>query len=247
MTNESTLEKMNAMKMYGMANAFKSITKTNGAQNYTNDEIIGHLVDAEWDDRYNKKLERLLKSAKFRYESYVEKLDYSKTRNLDKKLVLNLTECNWIKRGENIIITGATGVGKSYLSCALGHCACLKGLRVQYFNSMKLFGMLKYSKADGSYFREIQKIARQDLIILDDFGLKILDNDSRLIMLEILEDRYGKKSIIVSTQLPIDKWHDVIGDKTIADAICDRIVHNSHYIDLKGGSLRRKEKIALEN
>ena len=247
MTNEATLEKMNAMKMYGMANAFKSIIQKGVIEEYDNDEIIGHLIDCEWDDRYNRKLERLLSSAKFRYQSYIEKIDYSKSRNLDKKLVLKLSECSWLKRGENVIITGATGVGKSYLSCALGHQACMKGFKVNYFNSMKLFGQLKYAKADGSYFKEILKIARQDLIVFDDFGLKALDNESRLILLEILEDRYGKKSIIISTQLPVNKWHEIIGDSTIADAICDRVIHNSHFIELDGDSLRKKEKIALEN
>ena len=123
----------------------------------------------------------------------------------------------------------------------------MKGFKVNYFNSMKLFGQLKYAKADGSYFKEILKIARQDLIVFDDFGLKALDNESRLILLEILEDRYGKKSIIISTQLPVNKWHEIIGDSTIADAICDRVIHNSHFIELDGDSLRKKEKIVLEN
>lgn len=247
MTNEATIDKMNVMKMHGMANAFKELNRTGLHNDMSIDEVLAHLVDSEWDDRYNRKLERLLKAAKFRYQAYIENLSFEKKRNLDKRKILQLARCDWIKNGENVIITGKTGTGKSYLASALGHQACLKGMKVSYFNGMKLFGQLKYSKADGTYFKTINKIANQDLIIVDDFGLKLLDSDSRMILLELLEDRYNKRSFMISSQMGVDKWFEIIGDSTIADAICDRLIHNSHKIRLEGDSLRKKEKVPLEN
>ena len=156
---------------------------------------------------------------------------------------MRLSECNWIKTGENVVITGATGVGKSFIGCALGHHACLNGFKVYYVNSLKLYSELKLAKADGSYLKLMNKLKKQDLIILDDFGLEIMDYQSRLILFELIEDRHGEKSIIIASQLPIKNWHEVIKDPTIADAICDRIVHRAYKIDLQGESLRKlKEK-----
>ena len=239
MNNQGTIDKLREMRLHGMLRAFRETFESGMKDNFTPDEILAHLVDAEWDDRYNRKLDRLLKLAKFRYKASFEQIDFRASRNINKNKILRFSNCDWITKGESIIITGATGVGKSYMACSLGHQACLNMYKVMYFNSIKLFSMLKYAKADGTYFKEISKIQKQDLIILDDFGLKHLDSDSRLTMLEIMEDRHGEKSTIITSQLPIKKWHDVIGDPTIADAICDRLVHSSHKIDLKGDNMRK--------
>jgi DNA replication protein DnaC len=239
MNNESTIQKMQEMKFYGMARAFRSSMDTGTLPDFTADEMLAHLIDAEWDDRYNRKLERLLRSAKFRYHASFEQIDFTKSRNINKNTILRFSDCSWIKKGESIIVTGATGVGKSFMTCALGHQACLNGYRTMYFNSLKLFSNLKYAKADGTYIKTIEKIKKQDLIIIDDFGLDLLDEQKRLTLLEIIEDRHGTKSTIIASQLPPKKWFEVIGDPTIADAICDRLIHNSHKIILKGESMRK--------
>jgi DNA replication protein DnaC len=240
--NEETIEKMKNMKLFGMLRAFDTLNDSNNTDNLSSDEHLAFLIDAEWDDRYNRKLNRLLKAAKFRYKSAIEQVNFKESRNLNKSKFLRLANCDWIKKNESIIITGPTGVGKSYLACSLGHRACTNSYKVLYFNCMKLFSKLKFSKADGTYEKEINKIKNQNLIILDDFGLHVLDAVSRLILLEIFEDRHGLQSTIMTSQLPTSRWHAVIGDQTIADAICDRIVHNSHKINLKGDSLRKKGK-----
>ena len=240
MSNEATFEKMSRMKLFGMLNAFKQYLETHGEPGLTVDEIIAHLIDTEWEDRYNRKVNRLLKTARFRYQGCIEQIDYTANRNLDKTIILRLAKCNWINKKENIIITGPTGVGKSYIASTLGHQACLSEYKTLYFNCNKLFEVLKIGKADGSYPRIISKLLNQDLLILDDFGLQPIDSQSRLFLLEILEDRHGLKSTIITSQLPVKNWFDIIGDATLADAICDRIVHSAIRIELKGESLRKK-------
>lgn len=239
MNNQATMEKMKELRLHGMQRAFKETFDSSLHEGLTPDELIAHLIDAEWDDRYNRKLERLLKKATFRYRARMEEIDYSSDRNIDKNTLIRLATCEWIGKKENLIITGATGSGKSFIACALGHTACVHKLTVRYANSMKLFAHLKIAKADGSYLREMKHLQRQDLVIIDDFGLKTLDAENRLILLELMEDRYGLKSTIISSQVPVTKWFDVIGDPTIADAICDRLVHNAQTINLKGGSMRK--------
>lgn len=240
MNQEATLEKINLMKLYGMSNALKAGLTTGIFNELKGVEILSHFVDAEYEERYNRKLERLLKNAKFRYKASMQELSYDKNRNLDKQMLARFTDSNWLIRGENIIISGATGVGKSFIACAIGHQACIHGFRVRYFNCLKLFSNLKLAKSDGSYAREIDKIDRQSLLILDDFGLQSLDQLSRLILLEILEDRYEKKSVIIGSQVPVKNWFELIGDQTIADAICDRLIHKAHRIELQGESMRKK-------
>ena len=240
MTVEATIEKMNQMRLFGMAHAYQLALKPNTRDSFTPDELLAHLVDAEWDDRQNRKLHRYLKQAKLRYRAAVEQLDFAGKR-LDKNLVMRLAKCDWIEKGQGLIITGPTGSGKSFLVCALGNQACYQGFTALYFNCGKLWNSLNMAKADGSYEKLITKIAKARLLILDDFALQPLDSNSRLFMLEILEDRYGQHATAITSQLPADKWHDVIGDQTLADAICDRVLHSSHKISLQeDDSLRKK-------
>ena len=241
--NEKTMQLMKEMRLYGMHRAFTTTMETGGpSTGYTNDELVAYLVQCEWDDRHNRRIERLTKSARFRYTAVMEAIDYRPSRQLDKNLVRRLGSCGFIQKRENILITGSTGVGKSYLASAIGHQACSMGSKTMYFNTAKLFTLLKTSKADGSYPKQINKLEKQDLLILDDFGLKPLDNINRHALMEIIEDRHGKKSTIIASQLPVSKWHDIIGEKTLADAILDRLVHTAHRIDIKGESMRRKLK-----
>ena len=240
--HQELINKMGQMKLYGMQGAFQSILETNQHHSLTNDEFLNLLIQTEWEERENKKIKRYLRAAKFRYQAYVENVDFTSTRNLDKTQFMRLSDCSFIEKKENILITGATGVGKSYIASALGNQACLKGYRTLYYNTQKLFPKLRMSKADGSYNKEIDKISKQDLLILDDFGMQHLDNENRNMLLEIIEDRHGKKSTIISSQLPVDKWHEIIGDGTIADAILDRLVHTAHRIELKGESMRKMKR-----
>ncbi|MDQ1327641.1 MAG: hypothetical protein QG641_924 [Candidatus Poribacteria bacterium] len=240
MNNNATLEKMKLMKLHGMSAAFQVAVETRSYQEMTADEFISQLVDAEYDNRNNRKTARSLKAAHFRYQASIEDIDFHSQRNLDKNQFLRLADLSFIENKENVIITGKTGVGKSYLASSIGHRACLFGYKVLYFNAGKLFGNLKMSKADNSYIKEIRKIEQQNLIILDDFGLQPLDIQSRLALLEILDDRHGKHSTIITSQLPVSKWYEIIEDSTIADAILDRVVYSSHRIELSGESLRKK-------
>ncbi|MHB8280497.1 MAG: IS21-like element helper ATPase IstB [Candidatus Humimicrobiaceae bacterium] len=239
--NNQTIEKMKAMKLYGMARAMASAIDM-GIKDITPDQFIAHLVDAEWDDRYNRRLDRLIKNAKFRYMASIDEIDFSLSRNLDKNMILRFSDCSFVKNKKNIIITGPTGVGKSYMASALGNQACIYGYVTLYFNTQKLFSALKLSKADGSYISQIRKIEKASLLVLDDFGLEKLDSQSRLSLLEILEDRHGLASTVITSQFPIPAWHEIIGDPTIADAICDRMVNSSYRIELGGESVRKKFK-----
>ena len=238
MTQE-TLDKIKKLKLSGMARAYQTSLENDKLVHLSADELITMLVEAEWDDRLNRNIERRLRNAKFRYQSSIENIDYEADRNLDRNQIMRFAECKYIGKQEIILITGSTGIGKSHLATALGHQACTLGYKVYYANMSKLFSKLKMGKADGSYMREISKIERQDLLILDDFGLVPIDNQNRCALMEIIEDRHKKASMIITSQLPVNCWHEVIGEKTIADAILDRIVHDAHRIELKGESLRK--------
>ena len=240
MNNQATMEKMQKMKLHGMLRAFQSTMETTVKNNFSADELLAHLVDAEWDDRYNRKLNRLIKAAKFRYQASIEQINFQLNRNLDKNMILRFSDCSWILKKQDVIATGPTGVGKSFITSALGFQGCMYGFKVLYFNCSKLFSMLKYAKADGSFIKQMNNIQKQDVIILDDFGLHPFDAQSRLFLLEIMEDRHGRKSTIISSQFPVNKWHEIIGEPTIADAICDRIIHSSFRIEMKGESVRKK-------
>lgn len=239
--NTKTLEQMKQLRLHGMHRAFNASLSSDSVD-YTNDELVAYLMQSEWDDRRNRKIERLTRAARFRYSAVIEAIDYSPERNIDKNRLQRFASCEFIGNRENVLITGSTGVGKSYLASAIGHQACSMGRKVMYFNTAKLFTLLKTSKADGSYLKQIGKLEKQDLLILDDFGLKPLDNINRHSLMEIIEDRHGKRSTIIASQLPVEAWHQIIGEKTIADAILDRLVHSAHRIDIKGESMRKKLK-----
>lgn len=240
-----TVTKMKQMRLLGMVRAFTHTMESGKNESFTPDEMITHLVDSEWDERYNRKLERTVKEARFRYKASIEQISFDDNR-VDKNQILRLADCSFIKRVENIIITGSTGIGKSFLASAIGHQACSLGYKVLYQHSTKLFARLKIAKADGSYLKELSKIEKQHLLLIDDFGIQPLDAQSRSALMEIIEDRHGKSSVIVTSQVPVNQWHDIIGEQTIADAILDRIVHDAHRINMKGESLRKKRDLQNE-
>lgn len=238
--NKETIEKMKAMKLSGMVRAFTTSLENEQQNKYTADEMVSFLIQSEWDERQNRTINRLITNARFRYNANVESLHYDNNRNLDKNQILRYADCSYIKENENILITGSTGIGKSYIATALGYQACMLGYKVMYANTNKLFSRLKMAKANGIYVKEMAKIERHDLLILDDFGLQPLDTINRNMLMEIIEDRHGKGASIITSQIPVNKWYEIIGEQTIADAILDRIVHTAHRIEIKGESLRKK-------
>jgi DNA replication protein DnaC len=240
--NAETLERMKDMKFFGMARAFSGCLEDERMSTMTADEMISFLITSEYDDRQNRRIERQIRNARFRYNASIEQLQFGPDRNLDKNQLMRFAECDFIEKSENILITGCTGIGKSYIASALGNQACLKGYKVFYMNIAKLFSKLKMMKADGSYLREITRIEKQDLLILDDFGLQPMDNQNRAALMELIEDRHGIRSTIITSQLPVQEWYDIIGEKTVADAILDRLVHDAHRIEIEGDSMRRKKK-----
>lgn len=246
MNHHSTLEKIKELRLHGMHKAFAASLQTKGPEQFTADELLAFLVDAEYDFRQTLRIKSLIRSARFRYQASVEEINFASHRNLNKNAFMRLVDCSFIANRENIIITGPTGVGKSYLASALGYQACTMGYKVRYFNMSKLFATLKMSKADNSYLKEIGKIEKQDLLILDDFGLHPIDTAVRIALLEIIEDRHSKASTLIASQIPVVKWHELLGEQTIADAILDRIIHTAHRIELAGESMRKKTARQLQ-
>lgn len=237
-SNIATLEKMKGLKLNGMLKSFQTVLETGMNEKYTNDELISYLVDSEWEDRKIRVKERLRKAAKFRYSASFEEINFQHPRNLDKNQILRFSDCTWIEKHKDIVITGPTGVGKSYIGSALGHQACNYGYKVIYRQTSRLLAELKEAKREGKYHKTLLKILKADVLIFDDFGLSPFTNESRLALLDILEDRHGRKSTIFLSQLSVSEWYEIIGDSTIADAIMDRIVHGSHRIELNGDTLR---------
>lgn len=246
MNNQATLEKMQQMKFYGMAEAFKASLESKLNNQMQADELLAHLIEQEWLDREERKTKRHIRSARFRYQATIEEIDYSSGRNLDKNQLMRLFDCSFIDRKENLLLTGPTGVGKSYIASALGYQACRLGYKVRYFNTAKLFNWMTMSKADNSYLRELTKLEKTDLLIIDDFGLQPIDGTNRMMLMEVIEDRHGKHSTLIASQLPQEKWYELFDDSTIADAVMDRLTHNAHKIALKGESMR-KLKSPLRN
>ncbi len=247
MNAQETLNKLNEMKFHGMARALSSTMEAGHNIDYTADELVAFLVESEWEDRQNRKVKNLVKRAKFRYCAGFEEISYNVRRKLDKNLLMRLATCQFIDRAENVIITGPTGIGKSFLASAIGNQACAKGYRTSYYNMIKLFDQLRQYQADGSYIKEINKIAKADILILDDFGVKTLKAQERLMLMEIMEDRHGRKSTVVTSQHPISSWYDIIGEATLADAILDRLVHCSHKIKMEGPSMRETGRKSFDS
>lgn len=245
--NTATLDKMRSMRLFGMLEAFDAMLKTAQTTEYAPDELMAHLIEAEWNDRHNRRLKRLLKNARFRYSATLNEIDYQVPRGLDRNLIQRLSQGDFIRRSQNVIILGPTGVGKSFIATALGHQACMLGMTTFYASAYKLFQELKMAKADGSYPKLLKRLARQELLILDDFGIKTMDQHARMALMEIMEDRHQKQATIITTQLPIKHWHEAIGESTIADAVMDRLVHSAHRIELKGESMRKILAAKKEN
>lgn len=233
-------EKLSQLRLKGMLRTWDALAETRRIQELSFADGMEMLLQSEEDERRNARFERLLKNAKFRYQASLEELSYDPSRELDKNLLTDLATCQYVANGESMVITGATGCGKSYLASALGHQACSHGYSVAYFNTQKFMLRIKMARMEGTILRFFDKIAKTSLFILDDFGLTHLEQQQQFDLMEIIEDRHGKKSTIIASQLPIGSWYDIISEATIADAILDRLVHTSYRIDLKGPSLRGK-------
>ena len=236
-----TLEKLTSLRLSGMALALQEQLDMDHLEDMEFEERLALLLDREQVVRETRQLNTRLRKAKLRHEACVEDIDFRYPRGLDKSIVTKLASCQWTKKHQNLIITGPTGIGKTYLACAFAQKACREGMSTIYLRITKLFENLAMAKGDGRYLKLLATFAKTDLLILDDYGLARLNQEQRHDLLEILEDRHGLKSTLVTSQLPVKKWHEQIGDPTLADAILDRLVHNAHTLKLKGESMRKKK------
>lgn len=242
MLNEPTIEKLKTLRLHAMAEAWAAQQTQPDITALSFDERFGLLVDAEWLHRENTRLQRALKEAKLRLSAAcVEDIEYAAKRELDKALIRQLASCRWVAEHQNVIISGKTGTGKTYIACALAQQACRKGYRAIYRRAPRLFQELTLARADGSYARLLARLARTDVLIIDDWALSPLTADQRNDIFEILEDRYGGRSTIFASQLEAKCYHEYLGDPTVADAVCDRLIHNAHRIVLSGPSRRKEE------
>lgn len=228
------------LRLHGMCSSWKAMTETRQHHELSFGEGLEVLLQAEAQDRTNRRFERLRKTARFRYQATIEEINFDTSRGINTAQITELATGEYLTKGESILITGATGCGKSFLTSALGHQACAQGSKVLYFNIQKLLMQVKMARLDGSFLKFFEKLAKANLLILDDFGLSHLDKNQQMDLMEVIEDRHGKSSTIIASQLPVGNWYEIIGEATIADAILDRLVHTSHRIELKGESLRKK-------
>jgi len=236
-----TLEKLKQMRLVGMAQGLEDQLQTPQIESLGFEERLGLLVDREQTERQTRRLKSLLTRAKLRLRSSLEDIDYRSRRGLDKSLILELASCHWLRDHHNLLLTGPTGVGKTFIACALAQKACREGLSAIYLRLPRLFGDLALAKGDGRYGKLLLGYGRTDLMVLDDWGLAPLTAENRRDLLEILDDRYRKRSTLITSQLPVSKWHEYLDDPTLADAILDRVVHNAYKIDLKGESMRKRQ------
>jgi len=239
MLNEQTIEKLYSMRLIGMADAFKDQIMQPEMNELSFEERFGFLVDQHWTWREDRRLKTLLRNAKLKDNACIEDIDYKSPRGINKSLMLSLSGCDWIRNTQNIIITGPTGVGKTYLACAFANSACRKGYSSVYKRLPRLFQEVSIARADGTYPKLMNKIAKAKVLIIDDFCISPVKESERKDLLEVIEDRQGLSSTIISTQIPVKNWFEAIGDPTIADAVLDRLIHNAHKIDLKGESMRK--------
>lgn len=240
MLTHPTLERLRTLRLHGMADAYAQQRGQPELDHLSFDERLAFLVDRESSDRDSRRLTNRLQKARLRQQATVADLDYSAARGLDKSVIRALAQGRWVRDHQNVLIVGATGTGKTYLACALAHGACLAGHTVRYHRLSRLLAELLLARADGTYPKRILDLSRADVLVLDDFGLTPIADAARTELFEILEDRHGQRSTVLTSQLPVAAWHEAVGEATVADAILDRLVHNAHRIELKGDSLRRR-------
>lgn len=232
--------KMQDLRLHGMAESWRGMQEARQIHSLSLEEGLEILLQAEEQERNNRRFRRLAYQAGFRYQASIEEVKCDTSRGLDQTLITTLASCNYIRQGQGVLITGATGCGKSFLASALGHQGCMMGFKVAYYNIQKLMEQTKIARVDGTIYKFFEKLAKKDLLILDDFGLTYLEKQQQMDLMEMIEDRHGQKSTIIASQLPIKTWYDIIGEETIADAILDRLVHTSYKIEISGESMRKK-------
>ena len=241
MNTQITLDHLTELKLQGMARAYQAVLSMPVQDQPSLNQFMARLTEAEIQHRSQKKTEMFLLQSKLRYNAVLEQVYCNANRNLSRENLMAIADCSFIERSENLLITGATGCGKSFLACAIGRQACTFGYRTLYFGINRFLEKISSSKLDGTFIKLLNQIEKTHLLILDDFGLHPLDGITRLALLQMMEDRYGKKSVIITSQLPVAKWYEYIGESTVADAIMDRLAVNAHRFDLKGESLRKKK------
>lgn len=239
MLAQQTVDRLHQMRLLGMAEAFTAQLQKTGFQDFSFEERFGLLVEHEWTCRQNKHLARLLKQARLRLPACMEDIDYHQPRGIDRGFLKTLSACQWIYSHQNVLITGATGVGKTFIACALANAACRLGLSARYYRVPRLFQELIVARGDGSYPRLLSQLAKIDLLVLDDWGLAPFTDVNGRDLLEVIDDRHQIRSTVIGSQLPVESWHGLIPDPTVADAILDRLVHNAHKIALRGDSMRK--------
>lgn len=243
MNENTTIEKMRKMRMMTMAELYRSSLSDNLYREMSLDDFLATIIDAEWEARQNKNIDNLIYKASFKEKAAATDIDYNPSRGLDRNMFERLLSLGFINRRENIILTGPAGCGKSFLAQCIGVKACQMLYKTLYLNTGRFFDMVKIARLDGTYHKLLKRIERAELLILDDFGLTSIDQLARTALLDIIEDRYNSASLIIATQIPVEKWHGLIGESTIADAILDRVTFSSHRVELTGESYRRKKKL----